>query len=527
MRVSYPIIIDRLRMFLSGRNTVLDTDRDFDIVQLLPEHEEEINPAHIYFSELNSLAATPFAHRKDLFVICIDDPAVSVNFGNNGCSLILLSPEYGSLRLFNSVLSVFVSMNNWEREMERAISDKLPLGELLKISREFLRQPVFIFDYSLHTLARTQNISGSGKIVNQIIQNEGISNDAIRYILDNNIFTEVRKCHKLSVFRNERLCPATMVIQTMGPNLINVDSVVMFSEGDESAPADIDYMRLFVGMLERYIRINYRASEVHAKSSHSFFCDCIEGRLVSKAGLEKRAMLVGVLSTGAFSLSCYRFNSFSYSAALHLMEEVKAENPFAEIFIYKQEVVLVNNEQRFPNSEADRETVEMRSVEYLKRYNAKVGISCICADLIDLKVSYMQATAAIELGEILAPGKYRYRYRDYFFFLVIRCASEVVDMRFLYTWRLNAVIQNDEKHNTDNLMLLRTYVMTEYSVSRTAEIMHLHRNSVAYRLERIKELMGESLEDPVFRANILLSCFTLQLAEAMEKKNHTENLPRS
>lgn len=212
MRVSYPIIIDRLRMFLSGRNTVLDTDRDFDIVQLLPVHEEEINPAHIYFSELNSLATTPFAHRKDLFVICIDDPAVSVNFGNNGCSLILLSPEYGSLRLFNSVLSVFVSMNNWEREMERAISDKLPLGELLKISREFLRQPVFIFDYSLHTLARTQNISGSGKIVNQIIQNEGISNDAIRYILDNNIFTEDRKCHKLSVFRNERLCPATLFI---------------------------------------------------------------------------------------------------------------------------------------------------------------------------------------------------------------------------------------------------------------------------------------------------------------------------
>lgn len=46
-------------------------------------------------------------------------------------------------------------MNEWEREMERAIADRVSIQEVLDISAAFFRKPVFIFDYALRTLAKT------------------------------------------------------------------------------------------------------------------------------------------------------------------------------------------------------------------------------------------------------------------------------------------------------------------------------------------------------------------------------------
>jgi DNA-binding PucR family transcriptional regulator len=43
-------------------------------------------------------------------------------------------------------------------------------------------------------------------------------------------------------------------------------------------------------------------------------------------------------------------------------------------------------------------------------------------------------------------------------------------------------------------------------VGRTAAVLHLHRNAIAYRLQRLTELAGIDLNDPDQRLALRLAC---------------------
>lgn len=517
MNISYNIIVDYMRPYLSRNSKLAEQNREFDCVQLLPEEAAELEPKHLYFCRLSQLARSAMAELSWLYLVCVEDEMLE-NPGGIKCQMILVRSDYSATKIFNTVQALFFRMNKWERDMYRAIADKVPVQSLLNLCADNFRKPLFVFDYALNTIASINDTHSMDAIVNTISSNGGLPDNYIRFIIDNNILTAAKSYKKLGLLRNTLKRPFNVLIKSLRANTLSVDCVVMFFGRELPTPSDYDYMRYFVNMLDRFIQLNGKGNDRQVKNDQSFFTDCIEGRIVSRADMQRRAMLVGIPCQGRFSLSCVRFDSFSYSSAIYLMDELAAANPSAVIFVYKQEVILINNESKFPNSEADKETIAMRSDDYLKKHNAKVGISGICTDLFALRISYIQASAAIELGTLLDPGCFRYRYRDYFFYHIINSANKSIDFKYLYAQRLNPVIDYDREHCSDNVKLLEVYLMNEFSVSKTAEIMHLHRNSVIYRLDKIKTLMGESLEDPVFRANLLLSCFSLRLKNAMENE---------
>lgn len=70
---------------------------------------------------------------------------------------------------------------------------------------------------------------------------------------------------------------------------------------------------------------------------------------------------------------------------------------------------------------------------------------------------------------------------------------------------------NPAEERYDNLALLRNYLLTERSISATAKLMHMHRNSVIYRLGKIQEILALDLNDPDVRLRLLISFKILEL----------------
>jgi DNA-binding PucR family transcriptional regulator len=58
---------------------------------------------------------------------------------------------------------------------------------------------------------------------------------------------------------------------------------------------------------------------------------------------------------------------------------------------------------------------------------------------------------------------------------------------------------------------LRTYYVCGGSVSKTAEALFLHRNSVRYRLDRVRALLGADIDHPEIAA-VLLAAFAVSAA---------------
>ncbi|MDH6124829.1 helix-turn-helix domain-containing protein [Kitasatospora sp. GP82] len=73
--------------------------------------------------------------------------------------------------------------------------------------------------------------------------------------------------------------------------------------------------------------------------------------------------------------------------------------------------------------------------------------------------------------------------------------------RFVHEW-LGALLDYDARHHTDLVTTLSRYLESGGSYDATSEILLIHRSTVRYRLQRIREITGHDLSDVEARLNL-------------------------
>ena len=74
--------------------------------------------------------------------------------------------------------------------------------------------------------------------------------------------------------------------------------------------------------------------------------------------------------------------------------------------------------------------------------------------------------------------------------------------------QLAPLLEYDAKYKKNLLRTLEIYLQTSCSCKKTAEIMYLHRNTLTYQIDKIRSLLGVSLEEAEVR-NHLYNCLKL------------------
>lgn len=70
---------------------------------------------------------------------------------------------------------------------------------------------------------------------------------------------------------------------------------------------------------------------------------------------------------------------------------------------------------------------------------------------------------------------------------------------------LRQIRHYDETRGTQYYETLRCYVMEERSVTRTAQALHIHKNTLLYRMGRLQELFPLDLSEKEERLRLILS----------------------
>jgi DNA-binding PucR family transcriptional regulator len=80
------------------------------------------------------------------------------------------------------------------------------------------------------------------------------------------------------------------------------------------------------------------------------------------------------------------------------------------------------------------------------------------------------------------PGVYRLLFRV--------LASRPEEVRSFYEDTVAPVVRHDEQYRGDLLATLEAYLGNDCNMNATARAIYAHRHTVAYRLERVRELTG-------------------------------------
>jgi len=108
---------------------------------------------------------------------------------------------------------------------------------------------------------------------------------------------------------------------------------------------------------------------------------------------------------------------------------------------------------------------------------------------------YAQARRALELSARLSPDEIVCRYAACSFYDLLSAVPDASSLGFYCHPALPILSRYDRDNGANLYHTLETYLVCSCSVKKTAEALFIHRNSLDYRLERIRALTGLDLED--------------------------------
>lgn len=137
---------------------------------------------------------------------------------------------------------------------------------------------------------------------------------------------------------------------------------------------------------------------------------------------------------------------------------------------------------------------EAKLQESLPGVRCSWGIGEIREEGCDFHQGYINARLALELCEE-DQGIFRSTYKDTSIYRVLSVLSGNGEIKSLAAGLLKNVVEGEETHPLDLLATFRCYLKNNGNISQTARDLHLHRQSLLYRLRKLEEATGLLLEN--------------------------------
>ena len=180
--------------------------------------------------------------------------------------------------------------------------------------------------------------------------------------------------------------------------------------------------------------------------------------------------------------------------------------------VYKDHIVVIishNSDKPFSRE------VEERLVEFLAENHMTAGLSNAFSCLTEMDKFYNQSLKAIELGRHMNRESSLHYYENYLFEHMLSTCSEQQELYQFCHPSIFVLREYDRKNNTNYLKFLYQYLENINNPRGVISALNIHRNTLKYRIDKIKGIMNVDLRDS---KQLLLLYLSLQILRYKEGK---------
>ena len=183
------------------------------------------------------------------------------------------------------------------------------------------------------------------------------------------------------------------------------------------------------------------------------------------------------------------------SAPLDLVQSLfpDRQNDFV-LSVGEQDVVLIHQMDKNAGV-PELEKVALRIEEALRidgESSVFVGIGTMAQHLRELAKAYKEAQIAIEVGKVFDTERYVINYENLGIGrLIYQLPTTLCEMFLQEVFKKNPIDALDQ----ETLFTIYKFFENNLNVSETARKLFVHRNTLVYRLEKIKKLTGLDLRE--------------------------------
>ncbi|MBR5337822.1 MAG: helix-turn-helix domain-containing protein [Lachnospiraceae bacterium] len=280
--------------------------------------------------------------------------------------------------------------------------------------------------------------------------------------------------------------------------------ITIIAKEREINPGDTQVIKYLLNIMTpvMYMIQNQDDDEIH----RPVFRDLILGKTSSKAIIKAQTDYLEWNMDDVFQVCTLRlpkaFNDRSGAAMMGNLIRRHSINAF--VTIIDEEIVVIYN-LKFMTKELLIETIQMVLVDKDKY---QMGISSPMEGIYSLKMYYEQACAAIEYGSLLNPKDKVFYFYDYALYYIFENNDPDVIYHAMHP-DVRYLDKLDHSENGEWVSLLKAFFDNECSLVNTAKALFVHRNTLVYRLNKLKDLMYYDLHEQYNRDYIKQSIMML------------------
>lgn len=258
-------------------------------------------------------------------------------------------------------------------------------------------------------------------------------------------------------------------------------------------------------------------SEMSQRMRTDFFSDYLTGQIKSKEILIKRGTPYGINANASYICLVLDIDNFSRiyledfggndsQAQQHkkrmssLVDEAICDHySKAVTFSQSDQVVIFLPKSGLENGVKEyikqlAQEIKTHIYKHMKGFSASIGVGTT-EDALQVYKSYNNAIETLRLA--VASGKKQDSllfFEDYF----VEHLFSFIDrskLSELYNETIAPLILFDENNKMDLVKTLITYFHCNYNLTEASKAMYIHRNTLTYRLEKIKEILDIDLHD--------------------------------
>lgn len=423
----------------------------------------------------------------------------------------------------NRVLDAFSKYRNWKDSLDKLLKDQAPLEEFLNISQPIFKSGIVLMDWDHNRIAITRNVQmencplwnaildGYGYKYSFVIEHSGPKLDDINRrggMQQNWSNLDHRYLYNVPLLVNG--------YPMYGIGLHKIE--------EPEKPFGKHISQLLEVLAEVYtVRLTQEAisNMNHITLYDAFIRDSITGKLENPEEVNRKNNLFPYkkdeyLVAGVITIKRVHYRtSYLNSCA----RELEAYWPGSGCTVVGCELLWIVNLKDVVAVEFLSEGKKKRLRDWLNAKEASCGFSCAFQSLSDLRKSYQQAKTALHYGLIhdFDKGARVFNYFDHFDWQLIEMAAAMTDLSTFVHPTIHTLINFDKQHNTNYYETLREYLLNDsgLTLNEMADKLHIHRNTLRYRLDRICEITQFDLKNADLKQQVLLSIYCFDLFPQM------------
>src|SRR3954452_21916146 len=260
--------------------------------------------------------------------------------------------------------------------------------------------------------------------------------------------------------------------------------------GTGGRPGAVEYLHLAAKACLTEVAVAEAREEVEQNLRGSLLEELRSGAVLDAADIARRASRMGTDLTGGAVVLCAELEG---DRPRLVVASITSDHPGALAQALDGRVYGILPVRAGAGPEAD---VGEATVAAARRLAARlerpgpVGVSSFYADPADLPRAIEEAELVLEvvsrsagpITEDIGSGAYRLLFRV--------LASHPEEVRSFYDDTVAPIVRYDDQYGTDLVGTLEAYLDRNGAMGATAQAIFAHRHTVAYRLERVRELTG-------------------------------------